>query len=56
MTASNTIFNSDLNARYFLSVSARLEHFAERINQQDQVIAENRKKDTVPVKGKYCNI
>ena len=41
MTASNVISNSDLNANSFLSVSARLEHFAEWINQQDQVIAEN---------------
>ena len=41
MTASNGISNSDLNARSFSSVSARLEHFAERINQQDQIIAEN---------------
>ena len=29
---------------YFLSVSARLDYFAELINQQDQVIAENSKK------------
>ena len=41
MTATNVISNSDLNACSFLSVSARLDHFAERINEQDQVIAEN---------------
>ena len=29
MTASNAISNSDLNTRSFLSVSARLDHFAE---------------------------
>ena len=44
MTASNAISNSDINAHFFLSVSARLDHFAERINQQDQIIAENSKK------------
>ena len=33
--------SSDLNARSFSSVSARLDHFAERLNQQDQVISDN---------------
>ena len=44
MTSSNAISNSDLIRPVLFFVSARLEHFAERINQQDQVIAENSKK------------
>ena len=35
------ISSSDLNARSFSSVSARLDHFAERLNQQDQVTSHN---------------
>ena len=42
MTVSNVMANSDINAQSFSSVSARLDHFAEHINQQDQIITENR--------------
>ena len=52
MTASNVISNSDLNANSFLSVSARLEHFAEWINQQDQVIAEN----SIKIQSLACSL
>ena len=41
MTNSNAIASGDINAQSFSSVSARLDHYAERINQQDQVINEN---------------
>ena len=40
-TANSAIFSSDLNAHSFSSVSARLDHFAERLNQQDQHISDN---------------
>ena len=52
MTASNAISNSDLNAKTFSSVSARLDHFAERINQQDQVIAEN----SIKIQSLACSL
>ena len=39
--ANYAIFSSDLNACSFSSVSARLDHFAERLNQQDQRISDN---------------
>ena len=35
-TANSAIFSSDLKTRSFSSVSARLDHFAETFNQQDQ--------------------
>ena len=40
--ANSAIYSSDLNAHSFSSVSARLDHFAERLTQQDQCIFENR--------------
>ena len=40
--ANSAIYCSDLNARSFSSVLARLDHFAERLNQQDQCISDNR--------------
>ena len=40
-TANSAISSSDLNACTFSSVSARLDHFAERLNQQDQLISDN---------------
>ena len=40
-TANSAIFSSDLNTRSFSSVSARLDHFAERLNQPDQRISNN---------------
>ena len=40
-TANSAFFSCDLNARSFSSVSARLDHFAERLNQQDQRISDN---------------
>ena len=52
MTASNAISNSDLNACSFLSVSARFDHFAEQINQQDQVIAEN----SIKIQSLACSL
>ena len=39
LTANSAISSKDLNACYFSSVLARLDHFAERLNQQDQVIS-----------------
>ena len=41
-TANSAIYSSDLNARSFSSLSARLDHFAERLNQQEQCISDNR--------------
>ena len=41
LTASNVISSSDLNARSFSSVLARLDHFAERLSQPDQIISDN---------------
>ena len=35
------VCSSDLNAHSFSSVLARLDHSAERLNQQDQVISDN---------------
>ena len=40
-TANSAIFSSDLNALSFSSVSARIDHFAERLNHQDQRISDN---------------
>ena len=41
MTANNAFSSSDLNAHSFSSVLARLDHIAEWLNQQDQVISKN---------------
>ena len=41
LTANSAISSSDLNACSFSTVSARLDHFAERLNQQDQIISDN---------------
>ena len=40
-TADTATSSSELNAHSFSSVSARLDHFAEQLNQQDQVISDN---------------
>ena len=40
-TANSATYSSDLNARSFSLVSARLDHFAESLNQQDQRISDN---------------
>ena len=40
-SANSAIFSSDLYVSSFSSVSARLDHFAERLNQQDQRISDN---------------
>ena len=40
-TANTAISSSDLNAHSFSSVLARLDHFAERLNQKDQIISDN---------------
>ena len=45
LTANREMSSSDLNAQSFSSVSARLDHFAERLNQQDQVISDNNVKN-----------
>ena len=45
LTANRAMSSSDLNARSFSSVSARLDHFAERLNQKDQVISDNNVKN-----------
>ena len=41
-TANYAIYSSNLNANSFSSVSARSDHFAERLNHQDQCISDNR--------------
>ena len=40
-TAYSAISSIDPNACSFSSVSARLDHFAERFNKQDQLISDN---------------
>ena len=40
-TVNTAIYSSDLNACSFSSVLARLDHFGERLNQQDQCISDN---------------
>ena len=52
MTASNAISNGGINACSFLSVSVRLNHFAEQINQQDQIIAEN----SIKIQSLACSL
>ena len=39
LTASSAISSSDLNCLSFSSVSTRLDHFAEWLSQQDQIIS-----------------
>ena len=39
-TTNSAIFNSDLNSLSFSSVLARLDHFAERLHQQDHLISD----------------
>ena len=43
-SANSAIYSSDLKACLISNVSARLDHFAERLNQQDQCISDNRGK------------
>ena len=40
-TANSAIYSSDLNACSVSNVSARLDHFAERLNHKDQFISDN---------------
>ena len=40
-TTNSASYSSNLNARSVSNVSARLDQFAERLNQQDQSIANN---------------
>ena len=41
-STNSAIYTGDLNARSTSNISARLDHFAERLNQQDQCISNNR--------------
>ena len=41
-SANSATYSSALNARSVSNVLARLDHFAERLNQQDQCISDNR--------------
>ena len=41
-STNSAIYTSNLNARSSSNISARLDHFAERLNQQDQCISNNR--------------
>ena len=45
-STNSAIYTGDLNARSTFNISARLDHFAERLNQQDQCISNNR--DDIP--------
>ena len=40
-SANSAIYSSNLKARSVSNVSARLDHFSERLNQQDQCISDN---------------
>ena len=52
LTANNVISNSDINACSFLSVSSRLDHFAEQIIQQDQVVSKN----SIKIQSLACSL
>ena len=41
-STNSAIYTGDLNARSTSNILARLDHFAERLNQQDQCISNNR--------------
>ena len=41
-STNSAIYTSDLNTRSVSNISSRLDHFAERLNQQDQCISNNR--------------
>ena len=41
-STNSTIYTRDLKTRSVSNISARLDHFAESLNQQDQCISNNR--------------
>ena len=41
-STNSAIYTGNLNAQSTSNISARLDHFAERLNQQDQCISNNR--------------